>query len=212
MALTQRWAGGEVPTATKWNETGLPVVATTADISAPYTGQIVFATSDTRLWRYTGSAWAVFTGGPTWALYRGTTQSIPNTTWTHINWDGEDVDTGNMHSTAVNPFAVIINQPGLYSVAAKVSYEPVAAGAGDIRGIRLTVNSTTVGYRGSAVLTLVGNNGLYTQTAVMPTLYLQLAVNDVIGVQTFHNKGAAINTSVASAADFPLFTGTWLRD
>jgi hypothetical protein len=57
MALTARYAGGEVPTATKMNETGVAVVSSTSDISAPYAGQVVMVTTGNNLWYYTGSAW-----------------------------------------------------------------------------------------------------------------------------------------------------------
>lgn len=57
MALTARYAGGEVPTATKMNETGVAVVSSTSDISAPYAGQVVMVTTGNNLWYYTGAAW-----------------------------------------------------------------------------------------------------------------------------------------------------------
>jgi hypothetical protein len=210
MALFQRWTGGEQPTATKWNETSIPVVATTADISSPYIGQIVFATTDTRLYRYSGAGWVTFSGGPVWSLSRGAAQSIPNTTWTLVNWDTDDVDTDNMHDIAVNPFAVRTSKPGLYAVTAKNGMAPVGApAAGAIRGVRVYHNAVTV--KGSSVLAPVGGS-TFTTVAVTPTLFIQCALNDVLGVEVFHNNGAALSTSTASAADYPLFTGTWLRD
>jgi hypothetical protein len=212
MALHQRWTGGERPTATKLNETSIPVVATTADISAPYTGQIVFATSDTRLYRYTGSAWAKFSSGPSWSIFRATAQTIGNTAWTFVNWDDETdgFDTDNMHSTSVNPFAVTISTPGQYAVTAKNGMAPVGAPAASaIRGVRANKNGAVV--RGSSVLTPVGGS-TFTSVAVTPTLFIQCAIGDVLGIEIFHNHGANLATSTASAADYPMFTGTWLRD
>jgi hypothetical protein len=210
MALTQRWAGGEVPTATKWNETGLPVVSTTADISAPYTGQLVFATSDTRLWRYTGSAWTVFSGGPTWAIYRVTAQSIPNNTWTSFLFTDEDTDTDAMHSVSSNTDRVTISKAGLYAINGKTSFAANATGA---RGCRLTKNAIVI--NGGSI---VNDAGATFETIVpSPPLYVQCAVNDILRVQGFQNSGGALNTATGtvgldSAGNFPLFTGTWLRD
>lgn len=211
MALFNRYAGGEIPTATKMNETSIPVVATTADISAPYTGQIVYATSDGRLWRYTGTAWAVFSGGPTWAIYRDTTQSINNNTWTFVNFTGEDTDTGGMHSVVTNTFAVTINQPGLYSISGKGAFTANATGQ---RAVRLVKNNVVI--NGSSVIfNNVGASNV--ASAPTPTCYVQCAVNDVLGVQVWQQSGGALNTASGtvgtdSAGDFPLFTGTWLRD
>jgi hypothetical protein len=211
MALFQRWAGGEQPSATKWNETSIPVVSTTADISSPYTGQIVFSTADTRLWRYTGSAWAVFTGGPTWAIYRAAAQSINNNSWTFVNFDSEDADTGNMHSTSVNSFAVTINQAGLYACAGKGGFVANATGQ---RAVRATKNNVVI--NGSSVIfNNVGASNV--ASGATPPLYVQCALNDVLGVQVWQQSGGALNTSSGtvgtdSAGDFPLFTGTWLRD
>lgn len=215
MALLQRYAGGEQPSATKMNETSIPVVTTVADITAPYTGQIVFATADTRLYRCTnafGPTWVKFSGGPVWNIFRSTAQTIGNTAWTFVNWDDEadGVDTDNMHSTSVNPFAVTISTPGLYAITAKNGMAPVGAPAANaIRGVRVNKNGGVV--KGSSVLTPVGGS-TFTTVAVTPTLFVQCALNDVIGVEVFHNHGANLATSTASAADYPLFTGTWLRD
>lgn len=207
MALTQVFAAGSRPSATKLNESSIPVVSATSDIISPYVGQIIFNTTDLRLYRYNGS-WITFTAGPTWALSRQTAQSIPNTTWTLINWDSEQTDTANMHSLVTNPFAVTISTPGLYAVAAKSAFAPVGAGTA-IRGVRIYLNAANP--IGSSILTPTGSS-TFTTCAVTPTLYIQCALNDVLGVECFHNNGSALNTSTASSADYPLFTGTWLRD
>jgi archaellum component FlaG (FlaF/FlaG flagellin family) len=166
---------------------------------------------DLRLWRYTGTAWAVFTGGPTWAIYRATAQAITNNTWTVINFDSEDTDTGNMHSTSVNSFAVVINQPGLYAVSGKAGFVANATGQ---RAVRLTRNSVVI--NGSSVLfNNVGASNV--ASSPTPSCYVQCANGDVLAVQCWQQSGGNLNTSSGtvgtdSAGDFPLFTGTWLRD
>lgn len=208
MAVTQQFSAGESLTAAKLNASSIPVVSSTADIAAPFTGQIVFNTTDTRLYRYTGTAWVVFSGGPTWDLSRGTVQSIPNITWTTLNWTEEDSDTGNMHPT--NGDTVVINQPGLYPIQAKSSH---AANATGIRACRLTINGTADAntIKGtSRIETVVSAGGI--ASAVTPAKFVQCATNDVLRAQTFQSSAGALNTSVASLGDQPLFTGTWLRD
>jgi hypothetical protein len=212
MALTQVFAAGEEPTATKMNAASIPVVSDpAADIAAPYVGQIVFSTTDVRLYRNidnTSTGWRVFSGGPTWALSRGTVQSIPNIAWTTMNWTEEDVDTGNMHPA--NGDTVVINQAGLYAVTAKSSFALNATG---IRACRITKNGTADAntVKGSAFIqTIVSAAGIAAVST--PTLYIQCAVNDVLRAQCFQSSGAALNTSVASLGDQTLFTGTWLRD
>jgi hypothetical protein len=208
MALTQVFAAGTKPTATKLNESSIPVVSSTVDISAPYTGQVVFSTTDTRLYRYTGSAWRVFSGGPVWALSRGTVQSIGNIAWTTMNWTQDDVDTADMHPP--NGDTVVINQAGLYAVTAKASFALNATG---IRACRLTLNGTADAntVKGSSFIqTEISADGIAAVST--PTLYIQCAVNDVLRAQCFQSSGAALNTSVASLGDQTIFTGTWLRD
>lgn len=213
MALTQRFSSGLTPTATRMNEASIPVVSSTSDISDPYVGQIVFSTSDTRLWRCTNTTptWVVFSGGPTWAIYRATAQSITHNTWTFVNFDSEDTDTGNMHSTVTNTFAVTINQAGLYALSGKGGFVSNNTG---VRAVRLTRNGNVI--NGSSVI-VNATQGQVTSMAT-PTCYVQCANSDVLGVQVWQQSGGgALNTSsgtvgMDSAGDFPIFTGTWLRD
>lgn len=208
MALTQQFAAGTTLTAQKLNESSLPVVSATSDIGAPFTGQIIFNTTDIRLYRYTGSAWVVFTGGPTWSLTRDTAQSMANSVWTTMNWTIERVDTGNMHP--VNGDTVVINQAGLYAISAKASYASNATGQ---RACRLTLNGTADAdtIEGTSLIVNTAAGGL-TASVATPTVYQQCALNDVIRAQGWQNSGAALNSSVASLGDRTLFTGTWLRD
>lgn len=209
MALTQVFTAGSRPSATKLNESSIPVVSSTSDISAPYTGQIVFSTTDTRLWRFTGSVWITFSGGPVWAFARTTAQSIANGTWTTVTWPTENIDTGNMHSTVSNTDAVTINQAGVYSVSVKGGF---AANSTGVRGARLLLNGTldANAVQGATVLSLPNNIG--PAATPLPTVYLQLAVNDVLRVQVYQNSGGALNTAAIDPGDYPLFNGTWLRD
>lgn len=210
MALTQVFAANERPSATKLNEKSIPVVSAVGDVTAPYVGQIVFSTSDVRLWRCTATTptWVVFTGGPVWSLSRTLAQSIGNSAWTTNNFTEDDTDSDNMH--AANADTVVITKAGLYAVTAKGSFVGNVTGQ---RGCRLTKNGTADAntIKGSSVI--VNNVGATFTTAIpLPTVYPQLGVGDILRVQQWQNSGAALNTSVASLGDQTLFTGTWLRD
>jgi len=210
MAVTQQFAAGESLTAAKLNTSSIPVVSSTADIASPFTGQIVFNTTDTRLYRYSGTAWIVFTGGPTWSLSRGLPlQTFTTTaTWYTMNWTIEGVDTGGMHPT--NGDTVTINQAGLYAVAAKASFAPNVTG---LRACRLTINGTADANTVEGTSIIQNNVGAgNVASASVPTVYVQCAVNDVLRAQAWQTSGGSLNSSAASLGDQPLFTGTWLRD
>lgn len=85
MALTQQFTSGETLTAAKLNASSIPVVSSTADITSPFTGQIVFNTTDNALYRYTGSAWAVYDPSTQWA--RKTANEVVNNSTTFQNDD-----------------------------------------------------------------------------------------------------------------------------
>lgn len=201
MTLTQRWAGGEQPTATKWNETSLPVVSTTADISSPYAGQLVFATSDTRLWRYTGSTWAVFSSGPICSVTHSVVQAINNNVYTAQLFDTDLTDTDLMHSTSSNTDRITVVKAGLYMVIPKAHY---IANATNQRACKLTLNGVDV----AGSVTVANNCGTQGTSILGPTQLLQLAVNDILRMLVWQNSGGALNTEAGS----PLFTAMWLRD
>jgi hypothetical protein len=210
VALTQQFAAGEDLTAAKLNASSIPVVSSTANITTPFTGQIIFNTTDTRTYRYTGSAWAAFSGGPVWSLSRVAAQGITNSAWNSMLWDTDRVDTDNMHSTVTNTDRVTITQAGLYAVTSKGSNTPNATG---LRGCRITLNGVldASAVEGSSVI--VNNvGGTFTTSIPLPTLYIQCIVGDILRVQQWQNSGGTLNTSTSSAADYPLFTGAWLRD
>ncbi len=204
MALTQQFQAGTRPTATQLNESSIPVVTSTANISAPFAGQIIFNSSDTRLYRYTGSAWRIFTGGPSWNLTRNTAFNLGTSAYTTVAWNNELNDSGNMH--AANATTVVITQAGLYAVAAKGGFAPSATG---LRGCKIQLNGSDV--EGSAVI-INNAGGTFATAVVVPTLYIQCTVGDAVSMQQWHNVGSTITTATGSAADYPCFTGSWLHD
>lgn len=62
MALTQQFTAGQILTASQLNQSSVPVVSSTSDITSPFTGQLVLLTTGNLMWRYTGSAWVPYSG------------------------------------------------------------------------------------------------------------------------------------------------------
>lgn len=213
MALTQQFASGEDLTAAKLNASSIPVVSSTADITTPFTGQIVFNTTDTRLYRYTGSAWRKFSGGPVWSLARNTTQSITvAATHQDVLWNQEDVDTDGVHSLVSNTDRVTITQDGLYGIAARTSFTggDVSTASLSRRASRITLNGSEVT---GGLVVAVAAASTFSTTVVIPTLYLQLVVGDILRCSLWAGGlGAGCTSAAGSVGDYPVFTGTWLRD
>lgn len=120
MSLLQRFIAGRKLTAALLNETGIPVVSATSDITTPYTGQLIFNTTDKLIYRYTGTGWTPYPqqGFGDWTKTStqnlGTSSNDPvqfqqaNTTAVGIT----KTDTGTT-STGYSTFQV--TQPGLWS-------------------------------------------------------------------------------------------------
>jgi ABC-type sugar transport system substrate-binding protein len=209
MALTQVFTAGSRPTATKLNESSIPVVTANSDIASPYAGQMIFNSTNKKLYRYSGSAWVVYVGGPTWNLLRTTAQTItPASTHVLIAWNSEVNDSDNMHAT--NATTVVITQAGLYAVAAKVSFTGGSGGTNTQRASHLEQNGSEV--QGSTVIVAPQSGG--TTTVILPTMYIQCAVGDTLAVSGYHNAATATSpaTGAGSVGDYCLFTGAWLHD
>lgn len=207
MALTQVFTAGAFPSATKLNESSIPVVSATSDISAPYTGQVVFNTTDSRLYRYTGSAWTSFTSGPICSVTNVAGQSIANNPNPYVSqlFDTELIDTDNMHSTSTNTDRLTVVKAGVYMIVPKAHFIGNATGQ---RAVRLTLNGTTNAEVVAGSTTVANNAGSQGTSIVAPTQFLQLAVGDVIRMQVWQNSGGALNTESGS----PLLSMVWLRD
>lgn len=59
MAVTNEFPAGTKVRTSNINASSIPVVSATTDVVTPFTGQIVFATTDNTLYRYNGSSWVV---------------------------------------------------------------------------------------------------------------------------------------------------------
>ncbi len=79
MALTAVFAAGEVLTAGKLNASSVPIVSADADITTPYTNQVIYNSTSQTLRKYSGSAWAVWHPN-TQFISKGSTESVTSST------------------------------------------------------------------------------------------------------------------------------------
>ena len=205
MALTGQFSSGVDLTAANLNASSIPVVSSTADIVTPFVGQIIFSTTDNRLYRYNGSAWIIFINGPTWQIRRNASMNLTSTTFTAITFDTDDNDTGNLHDPVTNSDRVTIAQAGLFALSAKGSWSTHATGT---RYIDITLNGTIIPGSSNRVSALATPD---VTACATPTLYQQCLVGDILRVREWHNAGTTLTTATSSA-DQPLFTGAWLHD
>lgn len=68
MALTQQFAAGATLTAAALNASSIPIVSSTADITSPFTHQIIYNSSIPGLQRYNGSSWELFDPLTVWKM------------------------------------------------------------------------------------------------------------------------------------------------
>lgn len=114
-------------------------------------------------------------------------QTISNSVWSAINFDTEDIDSHNGHSTATNPSRYTCQRAGIYLLGGAVAYSSFTSGTA---WVKFAKNGTDI--PGS------GDNEIFTGTQIMvatrPVL-VPLAVGEYIELMTTY-IGANINTYV----------------
>lgn len=126
-------------------------------------------------------------------LRRTTTQSIPNNTWTAINFDAEDFDNYGGHDNSTNPDRYTVQKTGVYVLTGSGDLVQNATGT---RGVRFTVNGTAV--PGSAVGPNAGASDLW--SASISTV-LSLTAGDIVRLEVLQVSTAALNAN----GNTPLF-------
>lgn len=62
MSVTAQFTSGVDLRAASLNQSSIAVVTATSDITLPFTGMLIFNTTDNTMYRYTGSVWVPFSG------------------------------------------------------------------------------------------------------------------------------------------------------
>jgi hypothetical protein len=145
----------------------------------------------------TGQVLTVASGIPSWAtpaggayvgcsLYMSANQSIPNDTWTSINFDSEWFDTDGFHSTSTNTSRITIpaGKAGKYGVSPQWVWASVSTQFETY--LSVNGNLSYLGFQtapGSGSKPTAGGN----------TWILNLGVGDYIEMKGLHKYGSAVN-------------------
>lgn len=128
---------------------------------------------------------------------RETVQSIPDATYTALQFTGADrYDTGGLHNPASNSDQFLIVQSGMYAMQGFVSLEGNATG---IRNVVISKNTATLPVAGyglaehatiGALAPFVGAGG----NAINITAVAALDAGDIIRMLVWQNSGGALKT------------------
>lgn len=143
-----------------------------------------------------------FYGNPPTALLRQTSpQSIPNSVWTSINFDVEDVDSdvdlAGGHSTSVNTSRYTARYPGWYLVSGGITWSTAG-----FRPTRWAVNGVAL------IGTSIGDSS--SQNVPARTHLVYLAAGHFVELQGFQNSGGALNTAADGADNESTMTVKWV--
>jgi hypothetical protein len=130
---------------------------------------------------------------PSTRVYRATAQSIPNTTWTPIQFSTVRYDNGGQWA-AGQPTRLTCQVAGTYAVWGAVQFVPSTGGA--TRAAAIWKNGNYIATGGIQGITIPATGGY--PMANTPTL-VQLAVGDYIEIAAYQDSGAALNTNVSDA-------------
>lgn len=144
------------------------------------------------------------TNVPTFFLRNSVAQSLNNTTFTALNFDTEDNDSDNGHSTVSNTDRYTVPKSGLWQVSAGVAFAPNATG---IRIIRITKNGSNVGGSGNSSPQLGGSEFSQVITRVVR---VQCSAGDILRTEAWQSSGGALNTATTDYVQAS-FTGQWLK-
>lgn len=122
------------------------------------------------------------------------TTSIPNTTWTSIAWDFEDVDTDSGFSTGT-PTYYVIKTAGYYLITGHLNYDNTSTA--NSRMARLAYATAAAPTTIIAIPGAVeGVLATTVATGLCVTAMRSFAVNDRVHLQGYQNSGIAVNTNL----------------
>lgn len=202
MALTQRWAAGEALSAEKLNTSSIPVVSSTADITTPYAGQIIFNTTDSMLYRYTGSAWVTYDGSL--KAIKTAVQSKASTT-TLAN-DNELLVP--LVANATYQFEAYLIYDGTSAADFKIAFTGPAsstgvyAAFGPQSGVSLTSMNSTAANLGGALN--LANNAVNSAMCARPSGYIKTAAS----TGNLQLQWAQVASNATATR---VFDGSWLK-
>lgn len=193
----------------KWDYQSLAVVSSTATITSPYTGQVIFNTTDNMLYRYTGSAWVAFAATGTTsheARYQQTSgQSITNATDTKVQFPTAITTSSDVTASGTGNTDFSLSRLGLWLVTASVRYFAASAGERNLSLLTGT-NVGTLSARFAIQSTFPGSAAGPVGLASV----IRISSTTSVCVGTWQNNGSAVALETAWGATNHISL-TWLR-
>ena len=118
------------------------------------------------------------------SVYQSSGQSIPNSTYTILNFDSEEWDDLNLHDNVTNNSRITIATAGRYEVSALVLFNSASNGA---KIVDIVKNGSNVARVGSGNATNIADDGLSIVTT------LSLAAGDYLQIGVQQATGGAIS-------------------
>jgi hypothetical protein len=152
----------------------------------------------------TAPEWAAAGGGSTTAagcsLYSSVSVSIPNSTWTAVNFNSESLDTNAYHSTSSNTSRITIpaGKAGKYIIFGKAQFQKNGTGR---RLAKLRINGTGTSYsEGEAP----PSNNQDTSITLTCINFASLSVNDYLELYVYQESGGSLDQLGGSEANVNL--------
>jgi hypothetical protein len=123
--------------------------------------------------------------------------TIPNGTYTTINWTNDVYGVGGIHSQTSNSDAFTL-PAGLFLVSATLTYDFHPTGR---RGIRITINNAF--FAGGFLLVPPTPNGVTTVTLTIPIRIT--AAGTILRVQGFQDSGADMNAPLSGGSSVEIY-------
>jgi hypothetical protein len=127
------------------------------------------------------------------SAFHNTTQSLPTATWTVLNLNAEDFDSGTLHDVTTNNSRVGAPATGTYLVIAQTFH---AAAGGTLRGFALQKNAAGVGFANVVAADARANDATNGNFMTLPTI-VALAAGDYLELAAYQDSG--VNQTVGSA-------------
>lgn len=166
------------------NSSNSTVAALSVLGGSTFTGPVVFST---------GVTFAATTV-PRCNAFSTATQSIPNNSYTAVTFEGEDFDSGSLHSTSVNTsrFTIPAGSSGTYVAYASVNFGVNSSGQ---RILKLRKNGSSDLF-GSAII--CGNPSATFTESVQTQGIVVLDATDYVECYAFQNTGGSLNIGSTS--------------
>lgn len=191
----------------------VPVVAATSEVLTPYTGQLIFSTTDNMVYRYDGSAWVacLATGGATAATrhevrYEATNgQSVATATDAKLQFPTAVTTSNDVTVSGTNNTDFLLNRAGVWLITASIRY---LAGTVGERHLGLATGTTvgTLNARFAVQSTFPSS----APGSVAIATVKAFAAGTSIFAATWQNNGTALSLETAFGSTNHISL-TWLR-